>query len=200
MGIFIKKTISIMKLQQVKHIVIIAIIVIVVPIIILAFFRKRIFGFILKPEQKQYLDKLHRKAKFKLSKFVDRVEKETDYNVIITDSYRTFAEQQKEHLADPRNPEPGGSFHNFGFAIDINATNGTSYLRKASSKEAWEKTGIPQIAREMGIEWGGDYKSYYDPVHFGLESDYSISYLKDLALDQFGTSWENIRGNEIKIS
>lgn len=189
-----------MRLQHVKHMVLIVIIVIMVPTVLLVLFRKRIFGFILKPEQKAYIDKLHRRAKFKLSKFIDRIEKETDYNVIITDSYRTFADQQKEHEANPSNPAPGYSLHDFGFAIDINATNGTSYLRKSSSKEAWEKTGIPQIARDMGIVWGGDYKSYYDPVHFDLSNDYDVDKLRELAFEQFGTSWENIQGNQIKIT
>lgn len=189
-----------MKLQQIKHIFLIGLIVIVVPFVILALFRKRIFGFILKPEQKGYIDKLHKKAQFKFSKFIDRVEKETEYNIIITDSYRSFLEQQKEHEADPNNPAPGHSMHDFGFAIDINATNGTSYLRKSSSKEAWEKTGIPNIARDMGLVWGGDYKSYHDPVHFDMSNDYDVNHLRDLAFAQFGTKWEDINGNQVKIT
>lgn len=189
-----------MKLQQVKHIVLIGLIVIVVPIIILALFRKRIFGFFLKPEQEVYISKLHKKAQAKFRKFIDRVEEETDYNVIITDGYRTFLEQQKEHEEEANNPAPGHSLHDFGFALDINATNGTSYLRKSSSKEAWEKTGIPQIAREMGFIWGGDYKSYHDPVHFDLSKDYDVNQLRALAINQFGDNWDDIQGNKIKLT
>lgn len=189
-----------MKLQQVKHIVLITTIVIVVPLIVLAIWRKQIFGFFLRPEQEKYIQTLHAKAQKKLRRFIDRVEKETDYNVIMTDAYRTFAEQQKEHLADPRNPAPGDSLHDFGFAIDINATDGMSYLRKSTSKEKWEASGIPQIARDMGIKWGGDYVSYYDPVHFDLSNDYDVKELKALAFAQFGTEWDKIQGNQIQLT
>lgn len=189
-----------MKAQHVKHIVLIVIIIVVVPTVILVLFRKRIFGFFLAPEQKKYIEQLHKKAQFKFSKLIDRIEKETDYNVIITDGYRTFADQQKEHEIDPRNPPAGDGFHVYGLAIDINATNGTSYLRKASSKEDWENSGIPNIAREMGFRWGGDFKTYYDPVHFDLGNDYDSNHLKELAFEQFGTNWDDIKGNEIKLS
>ena len=189
-----------MKLQQVKHIFLIGLLVIIVPTIILVLFRKRIFGFILKPEQEKHIAKLHRKAKFIFEKFIDRVEKETGYNIIITDSYRTFADQKIEHDLDPRNPEPGYSLHNFGMGLDLNATDGLSYLRKASSKEAWENTGIPQIAREMGIKWGGDFVYYHDPVHFDLSHDYDVNQLRELAISQYGTDWNNIFGNQIQLA
>lgn len=188
-----------MKLQQVKHIVIIGIVVVVVPFIILVVFRKKIFALFLAPEQRKYIAQLHKKAQFKFEKFIERVEKETDYNVIITDGYRTFADQEKEHEIDPNNPPAGEGLHGYGLAIDINATNGTSYLRKSSSKIDWENTGIPQIARDMGLRWGGDFKNYYDPVHFDLGNDYDASHLKELAFAQFGTNWDDIMGNEVKI-
>lgn len=190
-----------MKFQQVKHITIIILIIVIVPIIILVLFRKRIFGYILKPEQEKYIAQLNKKVQFKFEKFIDRVEKETDYNVIITSGYRTFAEQQKLHDEDPQNnPKPGGSMHNYGGAIDINAVSGTNYLRKSSSIEAWEKSGIPQIAREMGFTWGGDFKSYHDPVHIGLDRTYDINKLREEAIAMFGTDWNNIKGNQVKLT
>lgn len=189
-----------MKLQQVKHIVIFGVLFVVVPLVILAIFRKRIFGYILKPEQEKYIKGLNKKLQNKFRRFIDRVEAETDYNVIVTDGYRTFAEQQKEHLADPRNPAPGYSIHNYGGAIDINAIADTSYLRKSTSKETWEKSGIPNIARDMGFTWGGDFPSYYDPVHIGLDREYDVDKLRAIAIAEYGTDWNNIHGNQIQLT
>jgi len=39
---------------------------------------------------------------------------------------------------------------------------------KGHSKSSWESTGAPDVARGMGFRWGGDFKSYHDPVHFEL--------------------------------
>lgn len=191
-----------MKFQQIKHITLIIAIIIIVPIVILVLFRKRIFGYILKPEQEKYIAQLNKKVQFKFEKFIDRVEKETDYSVIITSGYRTFAEQQRLHDEDPaNNPAPGGSMHNYGTALDINAVSGTNYLRKASSIASWEKSGIPQIARDMGFTWGGDFKTYHhDPVHIGLDRTYDIDTLKAEAIAMFGTDWNNIQGNQVQLT
>lgn len=189
-----------MKLQQVKHIVIFGFLFVVVPLVILAIFRKRIFGYILKPEQERYIKGLNKKVQNKFRRFIDRVEAETDYNVIVTSGYRTFAEQQKEHLANPLNPAPGYSTHNFGLSLDINAVADTSYLRKATLKETWEKSGIPAIARDMGFTWGGDFVSQYDPVHIGLDREYDIDALRAQAISEYGTDWNNIQGNQIQLT
>lgn len=190
-----------MTWQNAKHMALIVGLIILVPVVILVLFRKRIFGIILKPEQEKYIAQLNKQVRFKFEKFIERVEKETDYNVIITSGYRTFAEQQKQYEADPENnPKPGRSMHNYGLALDINAVSGTSYLRKSSSIAAWEKSGIPKIAREMGFTWGGDFKTYHDPVHFGFDRTYNVDNLYAQAISQFGDNWENIHGNQVKLS
>lgn len=189
-----------MNIQRVKHIVLIGLLVIVVPLVILALFRKKIFGYILRPEQERYIAQLNKKVQNKFRKFIDRVEAETDYNVIVTSGYRTFSEQQKEHLANPLNPAPGYSTHNFGLSLDINAVADTSYLRKSTLKETWEKSGIPAIARDMGFTWGGDFVSYYDPVHIGLDKTYDVDALRILAISEYGTDWNNIQGNQIQLT
>lgn len=167
---------------------------------ILIYFRKTIFKILLTPVQEYFIIKLHPKKQDRFRKFISRVEKETDYNVIITSGYRTFSEQVKIHNDDPKNPEAGYSMHNYGLAMDINATNGTNYLRKASSKEDWELSGIPRIAREMGFSWGGDFKTYHDPVHIGFDRAYDVDELRLVAINQFGNNWDDIEGNKINIA
>ena len=83
---------------------------------------------------------------------------------------------------------------------DINAVSGTSYLRKSSSIAAWEKSGIPNIARDMGFTWGGDFVDQYDPVHIGLDRTYDVDALRVLAIAEYGTDWNNIQGNQIQLT
>jgi len=164
------------------------------------FFRKVILKKILAPQQEYFIKNLHRKAQDKFRKLISRIEKETGYSIIITDGYRTFAQQQKEHEINSDNPPAGYGLHDFGLAIDVNATKGLSYLKKNSSKEDWEKSGIPQIARGMGFKWGGDYVSYYDPVHLDLSYDYDANILRQIAINQFGNNWDDIQGNKINLA
>lgn len=185
--------------RQIKLGLIIGAIIIIVPIVILTLFRKQIFGFILKHEQKNFIDKLHRKAQNRFSKFIARIEKETQYNVIITGSYISWSDQQKLHETDPKQPAPGNSFSNYGMAITINAINGTSFLRKSSKKAAWDKSKIPEIAAKSGIKWGGLDASNYNPVLFYISNEYTLDQLRQMALNQFGSDINGIKGNEVKI-
>lgn len=185
--------------RQIKLGLIIGAIIIIVPIVILALFRKQIFSAILKQEQKKFIDRLHYKSQNKLKKFIARVEKETEYNIIVTSSYIPWSEQQKLHEADPKKPAAGSSLSNYGLSITINAINGTSFLRKSSKKSAWEKSKIPDIASKLGIKWGGLDDSNYNPVYFDLSGEYNVDTLKNIALNQFPGGIEDVKGNEVKI-
>lgn len=100
--------------------------------------------------------------------FFSWIEKNTDWEVIWTSGYRTFEKQAALHEENPNNAKAGESDHNYGFAFDLNLKNKKTgvQLKKASPKSDWEATGIIKQAKKMGLSWGGDYKNYYDPVHF----------------------------------
>lgn len=183
--------------MKIQYAVIIALLLLIAVVII---YRKKIFVMVLKPQQEGEISLLHKKAQPIFKKFISRIENETDYNVIITDGYRTFAEQAKQHEIDPRNPEAGQGYHPYGMGIDINASNGTTYLRKSSSKQLWIDSGIPKIAQEMNLRWGGNFSNYYDPIHFDLGNYFNINTLYNLAIAQFGTNWNNIEGNQVKLT
>jgi D-alanyl-D-alanine carboxypeptidase len=92
---------------------------------------------------------------------------------LITRGYRTVEEQEILKKRDDRNARAGQSKHNFGKAIGINLYQSTwmtgKWLVKSSSKKRWEDSGILKIAKRYNLRWGGDFKSYYDPVHFEIE-------------------------------
>lgn len=181
--------------------------VIIVLILIIAnwkkFFQKvvkPISAIIQTPIKNNYFMDLHPAHADQFEKFTQRVEDETDYTLIYTSGYRSFAEQEKLYNQNNQNAKPGYSMHNYGMAIDINATNGTNYLSKSDTKVDWESSGIPAIAKDMGFTWGGDFKTYHDPVHIGLDGKYNTSTLRALAFNQFGSDPNNIFGNQINLA
>lgn len=91
------------------------------------------------------------------------------YDALVTDGYRTPAEQNAQHAANPKNPaysaaNPGK--HITRQAGDFNfSKNGVMILRKANSPAQWAP--VVKLAKLCGLSWGGDFKTYSeDRVHF----------------------------------
>lgn len=82
---------------------------------------------------------------------------------------RTYAEQDALYEQGRTKPGPivtkargGQSNHNFGLAFDIGIFASGKYL---GSSPLYKKAGA--IGRELGLEWGGDWK-FVDEPHFQL--------------------------------
>jgi hypothetical protein len=119
---------------------------------------------------KAIIEKLHPKFRNMVAELFTRAEKELGLTLYATSGYRTFAEQVVLHNQNSSNAKAGYSSHNFGFAVDLNVRkNGKTILQKASSNEAWEKSGVVDLARKIGIKWVGNFGSYHDPVHFFIQ-------------------------------
>jgi D-alanyl-D-alanine carboxypeptidase/Family of unknown function (DUF5715) len=108
----------------------------------------------------------------RFDKFIQEIETTTEWRVHVTSGFRTQEEQAELHEEDPRNARSGKSKHNLGRAIDINLYPAqriwTGWLRKSTPKKNWEASGILPIAQKHGLKWGGNFKTYYDPVHFEI--------------------------------
>ena len=98
----------------------------------------------------------------------EEIEAQTPYRVLVTSGYRSSEQQARLHKRNPKNAKPGRSKHNHRLAMDINLVKWGKIVRKADSKETWLATGVPQLAKKLGFRWGGDFRSYHDPVHFEL--------------------------------
>ncbi|HVF70471.1 MAG TPA: M15 family metallopeptidase [Chthoniobacterales bacterium] len=57
----------------------------------------------------------------------------------------------------------GYSNHNFGIAFDIGVFEGASYLGESPKYKA-----VGTLGTELGLEWGGNWKSIQDQPHFQL--------------------------------
>ena len=70
----------------------------------------------------------------------------------------------------------GSSYHNYALAFDCYFTeNGKVTFKKGITKE------VAQIGKDLGLEWGGDWKTIKDLPHFQLTKG-TISELKNLYL------------------
>lgn len=102
--------------------------------------------------------------------FVNRAKSKLGLNVFLTSGYRSFEKQQQLYNENNKNAKPGYSSHNYGFAIDVNVKdkNGNIILLKNTPDDKWQKSGILDLAKELGLKWGGGgtFGSYNDRVHF----------------------------------
>lgn len=99
--------------------------------------------------------------------FIDEA-RQMGYYGVISSSGRTYQEQAAYYKKDKRNAPPGTSDHEIGEAIDINFydKNGKLLLTKSTAARSWLNSGLPQLAREYKLLWGGTIKGYPDNNHF----------------------------------
>ena len=107
------------------------------------------------------------------SRFIDDIESETEWNVVIISGLRS-RERQKELLREnSKNASAEKSRHVLGRAIDINLYRKNwlwrIWLKKYNAKKDWRSTGVVKISDRYGLLWGGTYHSYHDPVHFEIK-------------------------------
>lgn len=96
-----------------------------------------------------------------------------EYTATINGTFRSLQRSyelkfdENDPSYNPNNATPGRSAHNYGGSIDMNITLPSGLvLRKKGDKLNWEQSGIPQLAAQYGLNWGGNFSSYEDNIHF----------------------------------
>jgi peptidoglycan LD-endopeptidase CwlK len=106
-------------------------------------------------------------------------------NIVITQDFRSIEEQDKLYAKGRTaggdivtNAKGGESYHNFGLAIDfaLLSINGAviwdmNYDGNGNSRADWDE--VVEIAKGLGFEWGGDWRSFKDYPH--LQYDFGLS-------------------------
>jgi peptidoglycan L-alanyl-D-glutamate endopeptidase CwlK len=89
-------------------------------------------------------------------------------NFKVTSATRTFAEQaalfaKGRTTKGPKvtNARPGSSWHNYGVAYDL-----TLFSGKNPVWESKHYNTAGRIGKELGLRWGGDFRSIVDRPHF----------------------------------
>jgi hypothetical protein len=144
----------------------------------------------------QFLTRLNNDSKIQSAFrgfFNSLYEEYKEYTVIVNATFRPLLRsyQLKYDINDPsynpKNAEPGKSNHNYGMSVDMNVTTPSGLvLRKKGDKPNWEQSGIPQLAAQYGINWGGNFSSYEDNIHF-FYGGYNSSKLGDTLIKEAGS-------------
>jgi len=93
-------------------------------------------------------------------------EKYPGYTLVINATYRTFKRSIELKKQNPKNASAGTSPHNYAYALDMNVIDPNGVVYKKRNPTPWIQSGIPDIAVESGLRWGGSFQSYVDCVHF----------------------------------
>jgi peptidoglycan L-alanyl-D-glutamate endopeptidase CwlK len=102
------------------------------------------------------------------------IEKAGGHGIIIkvTSGTRSFAEQDKLFVQRPIVTKARGGFsnHNFGIAIDITIFKGSTDPENAKTPvfESPLYKVIGALGTDLGLEWGGNWKTIVDEPHFQL--------------------------------
>ena len=116
---------------------------------------------------------------------------EKEITILITDDYRSFEEQDKLYDKGRRTPgnvvthsEGGESYHNFGLAVDfaLQLENGnviwdTEYDGNGNGQSDWFEAA--EIAKELGFQWGGDWRGFKDYPHLQMDFGLTINDLQE---------------------
>jgi peptidoglycan LD-endopeptidase CwlK len=88
----------------------------------------------------------------------------------VTSGLRTFVEQNALYTKGRSRPgnivtnaKGGYSNHNFGIAFDVAVFEGNKYLPESIKYKA-----VGVLGNDLGLEWGGDWKTIVDQPHFQL--------------------------------
>lgn len=102
--------------------------------------------------------------------------------VILTAGYRSIAEQNDLYAKGRTKPgkkvtnaRGGDSWHNWGLAAD--------YVFVINGKVTWDGpwATFGKIARECGLEWGGDFKSIVDRPHVQWTGGKTLAQMRQAA-------------------
>jgi len=110
---------------------------------------------------------------------------------------RTYAEQDALYAQGRTKPgniitnaRAGYSNHNFGIAFDIGIFESNKYLEESPK---YKTVGI--LGKDIGLEWGGSWKSIVDEPHFQLRPNWA----NDLTEKQMLAALRDRVGNGLPI-
>lgn len=156
--------------------VFIILLIIVIFLVVILLLRKKIYRTFMGYEPtwdsntNAVISKLHPDLRPLASNFINDLDANHGIKLRAYSGLRTFDEQKKLYAQGRTEPgsivtnaQPGYSYHNYGLAFDaVEIKNGQAVWNNPN----WTKIG--QIARQHGLEWGGNWTSFKDMPHFQL--------------------------------
>ena len=120
------------------------------------------------------LDALHPYFRDKISSLITMC-KAKGIELAIVESYRTHSKQNEYKSMGGNYTRSGGgkSKHQYGLAVDVVPM--IDSVAQWDNAKLWRKVGV--IGEQLGLRWGGRWKSLYDPGHFEWTGGLSSSHL-----------------------
>lgn len=132
------------------------------------------------PRSEKTIETLVPKAKEYARAFLEAV-RSAGHEARLISGTRSYAEQAKlfaigrtTDIGKPRvtNAPPGRSNHNFGIAWDLGVFKAGKYV-----PESPEYAAIGPIGEELGLEWGGSWKTIVDRPHYQVKTGLTLPQL-----------------------
>lgn len=121
--------------------------------------------------------------------------------VLVTQGLRTWEEQNalyakgrtvppigKKHIVTKA--KGGQSYHNFGLAFDIVVLDSLGKADWDVDHPGWEKAG--ELGKSVGLEWGGDWKSFKDLPHFQYTGGLTLEECRELFPSGLEAIWSKV--------
>jgi hypothetical protein len=120
------------------------------------------------------LDALHPYFRDKIATLITLC-KAKGIELAIVESYRTHSKQNEYKSMGKNYTRSGGgkSKHQYGLAVDVVPM--IDSVAQWDNTKLWRKVGA--IGEQLGLRWGGRWKSLYDPGHFEWTGGLSSSHL-----------------------
>lgn len=107
-------------------------------------------------------------------------------DIKIISGTRTWEEQDKLYAKGRTAPGPrvtnargGYSNHNFGIAFDVGIFVHGKYLEDSALYAV-----VGKLGKSLGLEWGGDWKTFRDEPHFQLKTGLTIAQMRQCVLEK----------------
>jgi hypothetical protein len=123
-------------------------------------------------------------------------------SVLVTQGLRTWEEQDalyakgrtvapigKQHIVT--NAKGGSSFHNFDLAFDIVILDAIGKADWDTTHPGWNKAAA--MGKSVGLEWGGDWKTFKDLPHFQYTAGLSIQECRELHPQGLNAIWLKVK-------
>lgn len=134
--------------------------------------------------------RLHPALTQKVERLIEKADAQ-GLNLRVVEGFRDPAKQAEAYAKGTSKAKPGFSFHNYGLAVDVvfRDKNGNPSW---DEKNDWQKLG--QLGKEVGLSWGGDWKSFNDRPHFQLLPNDQLGSVRQLTQEVgIEKMWEKIR-------
>jgi hypothetical protein len=123
-------------------------------------------------------------------------------SVMVTQGLRTREEQDALYAKGRTEPpigdgfivtkaRGGQSYHNFGLAFDIVILDSIGKADWDTTHPGWQVAA--DSGRSVGLEWGGDWKSFKDLPHYQYTGGVTLQTCRDLHPQGLPAIWERVK-------